>query len=124
MGGRANFGIKQHNGHTIVIYGHWAGWEMLHHFAVALKTAKDAGRIDDESYAARIIFDSLTEGSDPLRGWGITVDCIQDNEHKVQVFDVDSQTVSLYDCGCSFNLDNPIFTMSVDGFISKFLKQG
>ena len=124
MGDRANFGIKQHNGHTIVIYGHWAGWEMLHHFAVALKTAKDAGRIYDESYAARIIFDSLTEGSDPLRGWGITVDCIQDNEHKVPVFDVDSQTVSLYDCGCSFNLDNPIFTMSVDGFISKFLKQG
>ena len=97
---------------------------MLHHFAVALKTAKDAGRIYDESYAARIIFDSLTEGSDPLLGWGITVDCIQDNEHKVPVFDVDSQTVSLYDCGCSFNLDNPIFTMSVDGFISKFLKQG
>ena len=60
----------------------------------------------------------------PCEGFGRAIDCIQDNEHKVPVFDVDSQTVSLYDCGCSFNLDNPIFTMSVDGFISKFLKQG
>ncbi len=29
MGDRANFGFVQPNGNTIVLYGHWAGHNML-----------------------------------------------------------------------------------------------
>ena len=40
MGDRANFGFRQSNGETIVLYGHWAGHEMLKQLAVAVLKAK------------------------------------------------------------------------------------
>lgn len=35
MGDRANFGFVQPNGNTIVLYGHWAGHNMLAQLAEA-----------------------------------------------------------------------------------------
>ena len=44
MGDRANFGFVQPNGNTIVLYGHWAGHNMLAQLAEAAIKAS-AGEI-------------------------------------------------------------------------------
>ena len=98
MGDRANFGIRQADGNTIFVYGHWAGHQMLARFAKAIARVENAGRIDDDSYATRIIISDLIgdDWSQDL-SWGITVNRLSDNEHKVPVYDLASDTVTLYD---------------------------
>ena len=49
MGDRANFGFVQPNGNTIVLYGHWAGHNMLANLAEAVFKAR--ARWNDPSYA-------------------------------------------------------------------------
>lgn len=126
MGDRANFGFKQSNGETIVLYGHWAGYEMLKNLANAVETARP--RWTDEAYATRIVISNLI-GNDwaSETGWGLSVNTILDNEHKIPVIDWRTGTFSLHEEG-SFDedtkvrgmLDEPMFTMTLDSFIDKY----
>jgi hypothetical protein len=123
MGDRANFGIKQTNGDTIYVYGHWAGEGMLARFANALDVMTNAYRVGDEAYGSRIIINQLI-GSDwnTDLGWGITVNYIADNEHKVPVYDHTTDTVSLYDWHWQTGLGDAIVTFDRVDFINKYAK--
>lgn len=124
MGDRANFGFKTGD-NTVFLYGHWAGHEMLAKMARALKRIKNAGRIDDPSYATRIgISEIIGESWKYDYSWGITVNTIDDNEHKIPVFDIDHQTVSLNSQTWKYGKSvlTPIIHFPVDSFIEKYLK--
>lgn len=124
MGDRANFGLRQVDGNTIFIYGHWAGEGMLARFANALSHAQEAGRIDDQAYGNRIIISQLVgDAWSGDYGWGVTVNYIGDNEHKVPVFDFAFQTVTLYDYDWKSGLlTDMIVTFSLNEFINKYAK--
>jgi len=124
MGDRANFGIRQNDGNTIFVYGHWAGHEMLARFAHALDHAQNFGRINDPAYGTRIIISQLIgdDWSGDL-GWGITVNHLADNEHKVPVFDFALQTVTLYDYDWKAGvLTDIIVEFTLNEFIRKYAK--
>lgn len=129
MGDRANFGFKQSNGQTIVLYGHWAGHDMLSNLAEAVEAARS--RWTDESYATRICVSHLVGDSwHDTTGWGLSVNNILDNEHKIPVIDWPNQTFSLHEeapwseDGNQFTVrgmqDEPMFTMTLDSFINKY----
>jgi len=126
MGDRANFGFKQSNDETIVLYGHWAGHEMLANLAEAVEAARS--RWTDESYATRIVISNLIgDNWHETTGWGLTVNNILDNEHKIPVIDWRSGTFSLHE-EASWEehtkvrgmMDEPMFTMTLDSFINKY----
>lgn len=129
MGDRANFGFKQANGQTIVLYGHWAGHDMLSNLAEAVEAARS--RWTDESYATRIVVSHLVGDQwHDTTGWGLSVNNILDNEHKIPVIDWSQQTFSLHEeapwseDGNEFTVrgmqDEPMFTMTLDSFINKY----
>lgn len=126
MGDRANFGFKQSNDDTIVLYGHWAGYDMLSNLAQAVEAARP--RWSDESYATRICVSQLVGDQwQSETGWGLSVNSILDNEHKIPVVDWRTQTFSLHEeapWGESTKvrgmMDEPIFTMTLDSFVSKY----
>jgi len=96
MGDRANFVFVQPNGHSIVVYGHWAGHNMLSRLADAVTAAKP--RWGDPSYATRIAVSQLIGDQWNLEtGWGLQVNEIGDNEHKIAVVDFAQQTFSLHE---------------------------
>jgi hypothetical protein len=126
MGDRANFGFKQSNDETIVLYGHWAGHDMLGNLASAVEAARS--RWTDESYATRICVSHLVGDQwHDTTGWGLTVNNILDNEHKIPVIDWRSGTFSLHE-EASWDentkvkgmMDEPMFTMTLDSFINKY----
>jgi len=127
MGDRANFGLKQTDGNTIFVYGHWAGHQMLARFAKALDRADKAGRMGDDSYANRIIISDLI-GDDWSQdfSWGISLNNIVDNEHKIPVYDFETDTVSLYDwdwkSGLGASLSDKIVEFSREDFVRKYAK--
>ena len=128
MGDRANFGFRQSNGETIVLYGHWAGHEMLKQLAVAVLRAKP--RWNDEAYATRIAISQLVgEDWKQETGWGLSVNTILDNEHKIPVIDWSTGTFSLHEEApwsesTEYKVrgmqDQPLFDMSLDSFIDKY----
>ena len=126
MGDRANFGFKQSNDETIVLYGHWAGHDMLGNLASAVEAARS--RWTDESYATRICVSHLVGDQwHDTTGWGLTVNNILDNEHKIPVIDWRSGTFSLHeetswdeDTKVKGMMDEPMFTMTLDSFINKY----
>ena len=127
MGDRANFGFVQPNGNTIVLYGHWAGHNMLAQLAEA--AIKAQGRWSDPSYATRItISNMIGEGWAMETGWGLHVNEIGDNEHKIPVIDFQQQIFSLHEEAPRNDLDNkvngmsnqPIFTMDLSNFVEKY----
>ena len=128
MGDRANFGFKQSNDETIVLYGHWAGHDMLGNLASAVEAARS--RWTDESYATRICVSHLVGDQwHDTTGWGLTVNNILDNEHKIPVIDWRSGTFSLHeeaswdeDTKVKGMMDEPMFTMTLDSFINKYSK--
>jgi hypothetical protein len=132
MGDRANFGFKQSNGETIVLYGHWAGHQMLANLADAVSAAEP--RWTDESYATRIAISQLV-GKEwtSETGWGLSVNRILDNEHKIPIIDWEKKTFSLHEeepwseDGNQFKVrgmqDEPIFTMTLENFVSKYSSQ-
>ena len=61
MGARGHIGIVQSVSPTpIYFYTHWEGHLVTTTLADGLRKATEAGRLQDETYATRIIFDSLT----------------------------------------------------------------
>jgi hypothetical protein len=125
MGDRANFAFKQPNGHYIVLYGHWAGHEMLKNLSLAIHKAKP--RWTDEAYGTRIaISQMIGDDWDSETGWGLSIDTLCDNEHSIAMVDFMSGTFSLYEEGEWHKLiselgnGKPKFTMSLESFIKKY----
>jgi hypothetical protein len=127
MGDRANFGFVQSNGNTIVLYGHWAGYQMLGKLADAVIAARP--RWSDESYATRIAISQLIGDQWNMEtGWGMQVNSISDNEHKIAIVDFNQQTFSLHEEDDWRNEDNKvrgmknkaIFTMDLSAFCEKY----
>jgi hypothetical protein len=127
MGDRANFVFVQPNGESIVLYGHWAGHNMLANLAEAAIKAQN--RWSDPSYATRItISNMIGEGWAMETGWGLSVNTIQDNEHKIAVVDFQQQTFSLHEEDSYSNESNKvrgmkneaIFTQDLANFCEKY----
>lgn len=127
MGDRANFGFVQPNGNTIVLYGHWAGYNMLGRLADAVIEARP--RWNDSSYATRIAISQIVGDQwNEETGWGLHVNEISDNEHKIAIVDWEQQTFSLHEEDSHYNTDNkvrgmsnkPIFTMDLSEFCEKY----
>ena len=127
MGDRANFGFVQPNGNTIVLYGHWAGHNMLGRLADAVIAARP--RWTDSSYATRIAISQLIGDQWNMEtGWGLQVNERGDNEHKIAIVDFEQQTFSLHEEDDFRNEDNKIkgmkneaiFTMDLSAFCEKY----
>jgi hypothetical protein len=127
MGDRANFGFVQPNGQTIVLYGHWAGHQMLGRLADAVIAARS--RWNDEGYATRIAISQLIGDQWNMEtGWGLYVNEIADNEHKIAIVDFRQQTFSLHEEAPHNDLDNKvrgmkneaIFTQDLSAFCEKY----
>ena len=74
MGDRATIRIKQqYNDTAIHFYTHWNGSQVEEILAKALLDADAAGRITDEAYCTRIIFDALTQLEGGSTGYGIII---------------------------------------------------
>ena len=115
MGDRANFGFKDSKGDTVFLYGHWAGHRMLENLAEAVQHARP--RWSDESYATRIAISRLVnEEWTSETGWGITVNELADNEHKVPVIDWANNTFTLME----EDLKTEVFSLTLDKFVSKY----
>ena len=127
MGDRANFVFVQPSGDTIVLYGHWAGAGMLENLAEAV--AKAQPRWTDPSYATRIAISHMIGDSwGQETGWGLHINEIGDNEHKIPVVNWLDSTFSLHAEDSFFNAGNkvrgmnnePIFTMDLRTFVEKY----
>ena len=127
MGDRANFGFVQPNGQTVVLYGHWAGHQMLGKLADAVIAARP--RWNDSSYATRIAISNLIGDQWNMEtGWGLYVNEIGDNEHKIAIIDWDQQTFSLHEWADGRDPSNkvrgmnnkPLFTMDLTAFCEKY----
>ena len=115
MGDRANFGFRDRKEDIIFLYGHWAGHQMLSKLADAVSHARP--RWTDESYATRICISQLVgEDWNGELGWGLSVNELNDNEHKVPVIDWSSQTFTLYE----EDLQTIVFSSSLDEFVNKY----
>lgn len=118
MGDRANFGFKDSKGDTVFLYGHWAGHRMLENLADAVEHARP--RWNDESYATRITISRLVnEEWTSETGWGITVNELADNEHKVPVIDWSNKTFTLME----EDLKTEVFSLTLDKFVDKYSSQ-
>ena len=131
MGDRANFGFVQPNGNTIVLYGHWAGNQMLGKLADAVIAARS--RWDDPAYATRIAISQIIGDQWSMEtGFGLHVNEIGDNEHKVAIIDWAQQTFSLHEEDEFINTDNKVrgmknqalFTMDLTTFCEKYALDG
>ena len=127
MGDRANFGFVQPNGQTVVLYGHWAGHQMLGKLADAVIAARP--RWNDSSYATRIAISNLIGDQWNMEtGWGLYVNEIGDNEHKIAIIDWDQQTFSLHEWADGRDPSNKVrgmnnkalFTMDLTSFCEKY----
>ena len=118
MGDRANFGFRQSNENVVFLYGHWAGHRMLENLADAVEHARP--RWNDEAYATRIAISRLVgEEWTSETGWGITVNELADNEHKVPVIDWTNNKFILME----EDLQTEVFSLSLDSFVNKYSSQ-
>ena len=118
MGDRANFGFKDSKDNIVFLYGHWAGHRMLENLADAVSAAEP--RWQDESYATRIAISQLIKDEWANEtGWGITVNELADNEHKVPIIDWKNQTFTLME----EDLKTVVFSTTLDAFVTKYSSQ-
>ena len=115
MGDRANFGFRDRKQDVVFLYGHWAGHNMLQNLADAVEHARP--RWNDETYATRICISRMV-GEDWAQetGWGISVNQLADNEHKVPVIDWSNKTFTLYE----EDLETVVFSLTIDEFVNKY----
>lgn len=74
MGERATIRVIQSWSDTpIHFYTHWSGDKIAEILAHGLYLAKETGRLDDEAYATRIVFDALTGLQGGSTGYGIII---------------------------------------------------
>jgi len=118
MGDRANFGFKDSKGDTLYLYGHWAGHRMLQNLADAVSAAEP--RWGDDSYATRICISQLvSEEWASETGWGLYINQIGDNEHKVPVINWAAKTFTLFE----EDLSTEVFSTSLEAFVKKYSSQ-
>ena len=118
MGDRANFGFRDSKEDIIFLYGHWAGHRMLENLADAVQAAEP--RWNDESYATRIAISRLIGDEwTSETGWGISVNTLADNEHKVPIIDWKNKTFTLME----EDLVTEVFTMDLQKFVAKYSSQ-
>jgi hypothetical protein len=118
MGDRANFGFRDSKENIVFLYGHWAGHRMLEQLADAVAAAEP--RWNDESYATRIAISRLIgdEWSSET-GWGISVNELSDNEHKVPIIDWKNKTFTLME----EDLETVVFSTTLEAFVTKYSSQ-
>lgn len=115
MGDRANFGFRDRKQDVVFLYGHWAGHQMLENLANAVSAAQP--RWNDETYATRIAISRLIGDEWASEtGWGISVNQLADNEHKVPVIDWHNKTFTLYE----EDLQTVVFSLTIDEFVNKY----
>jgi hypothetical protein len=115
MGDRANFGFRDSNENVLFLYGHWAGYDMLAKLANAVQAAEP--RWEHEEYATRIAISHLIgEDWNQALSWGLNINQISDNEHKVPVIDWANQTFTLYE----EDLETVVFSLSLAAFVDKY----
>jgi len=118
MGDRANFGFRDSKENIVFLYGHWAGYRMLENLADAVSAAEP--RWNDESYATRIAISHLIKDEWASEtGWGITVNELADNEHKVPIIDWKNKTFTLME----EDLKTVVFSTPLQAFVSKYSSQ-
>jgi hypothetical protein len=118
MGDRANFGFSDSKEDIIFLYGHWAGHRMLENLADAVQAAEP--RWNDESYATRIAISRLVGDEwTSETGWGLSVNTLADNEHKVPIIDWKNKTFTLME----EDLMTEVFTMDLSKFVAKYSSQ-
>jgi hypothetical protein len=85
MGSRGHIGIVQSISPTpVYFYTHWEGHNICALLANGLQKASEAGRLHDDSYATRIIFDALTGCTGDITGYGIMIGVpAGDNEYDI-----------------------------------------
>jgi hypothetical protein len=93
---------------------------------------KAQGRWSDPSYATRItISNMIGEGWAMETGWGLHVNEIGDNEHKIPIIDFKQQTFSLHEEAPYSDLSNKVrgmkneamFTQDLSNFCEKYSDQ-
>jgi len=118
MGDRANFGFRDSKENIVFLYGHWAGHRMLENLANAVEAARP--RWTDESYATRICISQLVGDEWASEtGWGIYVNQLGDNEHKVPIIDWKNKTFTLM----KEDLTTEVFSISLEAFVAKYCSQ-
>jgi hypothetical protein len=100
---------------------------MLGRLADAVIAARP--RWNDSSYATRIAISQLVADQWNMEtGWGLYVNEIGDNEHKIAIIDWEQQTFSLHEEAPRNDLDNKVngmnnnalFTMDLTAFCEKY----
>jgi hypothetical protein len=118
MGDRANFGFRDSKENIVFLYGHWAGHRMLQNLADAVQIAHP--RWNDEAYATRItISQMIGDEWASETGWGISVNQLADNEHKVPIIDWKNKTFTLME----EDLQTVVFSTTLDAFVAKYCSQ-
>jgi hypothetical protein len=118
MGDRANFGFRDSKENIVFLYGHWAGYRMLENLADAVSAAEP--RWSDEAYATRIAISHLIKDEWASEtGWGVYVNQLGDNEHKVPIIDWKNKTFTLME----EDLETVVFSTSLNAFVSKYCSQ-
>ena len=118
MGDRANFGFRDSKENIVFLYGHWAGHRMLQNLADAVQIAHP--RWNDEAYATRIaISQMIGDEWASETGWGISVNQLADNEHKVPIIDWKNKTFTLME----EDLQTVVFSTSLEAFVAKYCSQ-
>lgn len=94
MGDRAHAVVK--NGKSkVYLYTHWGATELPETVRAALRFAKESGRLQDGAYLARIVFSTMTRGSEQgATGFGIGSEPMEDTSRDITI-DVDAQTIKL-----------------------------
>lgn len=88
MGDRSNIVVKQPDGSSIWLYGHWLGEGAIE---VVGNVLSRKVRWSDHAYLTRMLFDEMTEGSlDKETGFGIST-AMQDNEYPIIVLNPATQ---------------------------------
>jgi len=72
MGDRAQVRFIDRFGNKVWFYTHWRGSDLEETVRRAIKRADDGGRLDDDEYFARIVFNEMTRGEElETTGFGI-----------------------------------------------------
>ena len=111
MGDRSNIVVKQPDGSSVWLYGHWMGEDSINIVHDVLSRKQ---RWSDHAYLARMLFNKMTEGSpDSETGYGISTSMC-DNEYPIIVLNPSLQTAWLeeykWDGSKSFEVITPVVT--------------
>jgi hypothetical protein len=97
MGARTNYTIvtTDNSAQNINVYAHWDGEESVSNLQSAIKAMMP--RINDVSYATRILIDQLTKhGRDSETGYGVYVgDVAHEEEYEYKEIDLVNKTVTV-----------------------------